>query len=765
MRLVFGISIALSVAGTLRAADDPLIPFLGDHCLRCHDAEKAKGGLDLDELGRVADFAGDLVDWRLVREKLRHREMPPEDEPRPDEGEIDLALRALDTHLAVAIAALPQEPGRVTARRLNRREYGATIADLFGIDLPIEDLLPPDDVGDGFDHIGDVLGLPPMLLEKYIGIAEELARDAVIVDGDARVPTRVVEGAALGLEGGGSFSGRFQHLYSHGVVWMNHRFPRDGTYRLRFEAFGQQAGPEVVKFAVRVDAVRRTVIEVPATQQNPGTYELETQVARGTRQVGLEFINDYYRPDDPDPSQRDRNAGVLSIAVEGPLEGLAPTEFQTALWRSEPEAADWRSALAEILPALLRRAWRRSATEEQITALLDLVARATPEGSAASAHLRTAIVAVLVSPRFLFRLEEDPPGASAGTVRDLDGFERATRLSYFLWASTPDAALLSAAAAGELDSAAGVRRAAGRLFSDGRARSISEAFVPQWLQFAHLLTLRPDRERFPAVDERLLTLQRQETIALFEHIRREGRPLWELIDADYTFLNERLAEHYGIPGVRGDELRRVAVGAPRGGGLLAQGSILTATSNPNRTSPVLRGKWVLEALLDAPPPPPPPGAGSLPDPGKPGSELPLREQLALHRRDPTCAGCHRRMDALGFALEEFDAVGGWRPGRDSATIDCRGELPDGRAVVGVAGVRALLSGDRGFLRALSKNMLVYALGRGLTVDDEPALERLIARLEREPTLSALVDEIVGLDAFLGRRVPAAEDGEQEGVDR
>jgi len=763
------LALPLLVAGSLgddaptHRSSDPLAPFLAAHCVRCHEGERAKAGLDLAELRDRADFAGDLLDWRLVRDKLRAREMPPEDEPRPDESEVDAAVRALDLGLASGIAALPQEPGRVTARRLNRREYRATVRDLLGIDLPVDDLLPRDDVGEGFDHIGDVLGLSPMLFEKYVGIAEELARDAVVVPGETRVPRHHAEGEELAVDGGGDVAaGGAARLWSRGEVWIRHRFPRDGTYRIAFEAYGEQAGPEAVRLALSLDGERRSEIEVPATRRHPQSVELEARVARGTRRVAVEFLNDYYRPEDPDPAQRDRNAAVLSISVEGPLEGLAPTEFQTALWPEEPAPADWRPALAEVLPALLLRAWRRPASAEQVAALLDLVERATPAHASASEHLRTALVAILVSPRFLFRLEEDPPGAAPGSVRDLDGFERATRLSYFLLGTTPDDALLAAAAAGELDGAAGVRAHAARLLADERAAALAEAFVPQWLHFAHLSTLRPDRERFPGIDERLLADLHAETIALFEHIRRESRPVRELIDGDYTFLNRRLARHYGIPEVRGDELRRVEIAAARGGGLLAQGSILLATSGPTRTSPVMRGKWLLETLLDAAPPPPPPNVGALPEAGKPGSELPLREQMERHRRDPTCSSCHRRMDALGFALEEFDAVGRWRGGDPAAPgpspVDCRGELPDGRVLEGVAGVREFLAGERGFLRALARNLLVYALGRGLVAADEPALERCIARLEREPTIPALVDEIVSLDAFLRRRVPSAEDG-------
>ncbi len=772
---------AIATQLAAQATLDPgIATFVSSYCTRCHDQERAKGGLNLTELLERDDLTGDLIDWRLVRERIRHREMPPPESrtsnsPYPDEGVIDSVLRTLDLTLATTVAALPQEPGAITVRRLSRRELGATILDLTGVALDIEELLPPDDVGDGFDHIGDVLSLPPMLFEKWVGIAEEVARDAVLLPGEARIPLRRVGADDLGREGGGRLvPGRYQHLFSYGTIFLSHRFPLSGTYRITSEVFGQQAGDDVVKFALDVAGERRTVLEVPAVARAPGSYELELKVTRGMHKVALTFINDYYRPNHPDPKERDRNAAVVSITVEGPLEGLEPTAFQRALLPVEPAPADWRRSLAAVLPDLLRRTWRRPATEEQVVSLLDLVGRATPEGSSASEHLRTALVVALISPRFLFRLEHETDGAP-GSVRNLDGYERATRLSYFLHGTPPDPRLLDAALAGELDTAAGVRAHALRLLSrtpasglevatvatPPTARSLSEAFVPQWLQFAHLPQHRPDPKLFPAVDEDLMRDLHRETTELFDHVLRDARPVWELIDGGYSWLNGRLARYYGIEGVTGPTWRQVEINNPRGGGLLAQGSILTATSSPTRTSPVMRGKWVLETLLDAPPPPAPPGAGTLPEVGQPGSELTLRQQLEAHRRDPRCASCHVRMDALGFALEEFDAVGAWRRTDAENEIDCRGTLPDGRVVEGVNDLRAVLVGDRGFLRALAKNLCVFALGRGLTLEDEPALERLIARLEVEPTIPALIDEIVGLEAFLRRRVPLPETADSE----
>ncbi len=739
--------------------------FAETHCLRCHDAETEKGAVNLTALlssAREGKFEADLFDWRSVRQQLRDRTMPPardaDDEAitPPDEAEVDAALRWLNRELATAIAALPEEAGTVTARRLNRRELMHSLRDITGLEVDLERRLPPDDVGDGFDHIGDVLGLPPMFLEKWIAIAEEVARDAVIVPDEARVPERTWRGSDLNRTGRGQEVAGGQLLWSNGAVSVRHRFPRTGTYRLAFKAYGVQAGPEVVKLALEVGREEKRVFEVPAVRTSPQSYELELSIPRGPRRVGVRFLNDYFQPNHPDRSQRDRNAAILSITIQGPLEGLEPTAFQRQFWEEEPPSSQWRRHLATAIPSLLRQIWRRPASPEQVTEILDLVGRATPPGAPVSAYLRTALVASLASPRFLIRMENDPEELRPGTIRNLDRFERATRLAYFLWGTTPDLELLRLAEEGELDSVTGVRRTAQRMLKDERASSISQAFVPQWLQFSHLSSLRPDRKLFPAVGPKLLEDFQKETIALFEYVRRENRSIWELIDGDYSFLNVRLANHYGLEDLEGlspQRLRRVTIDSPRGGGLLSQGSLLTATSSPTRTSPTLRGKWLLETLLDAPPPAAPPGAGTLPEAGQPGSELSLRQQLEKHRDEPSCASCHVRMDALGFALEEFDAVGRWRPSLSSDPVDARGELPDGRAVEGIADLRSLLRGDRGFLRALAKNLFVYAIGRGATEEDEPALERCIQRLSQEPTITALVDEIVGLDAFLRRRVP------------
>jgi hypothetical protein len=358
------------------------------------------------------------------------------------------------------------------------------------------------------------------------------------------------------------------------------------------------------------------------------------------------------------------------------------------------------------------------------------------------------LVAAIASPRFILRLEIDPPASSPGTIRDLSGHELATRLSYFLWGTTPDQKLLEAATRGELDDREGLLIQTRRLLADARSRSVATNFATQWLRIRDLGGLRPDTKIFAKFDRKLLESMRLETVEFFDHILRQRLPINELIEASYTFANQRLALHYGLEPIVGQQMRLLEIESPRGG-LLSQGSILLATSTRQRTSPVLRGKWLLEVLLDAAPPPPPPGAGTLPLPGEEGADLPLREQLRLHRNEPTCAICHRRMDALGFSLERFDAIGRYRTG----DIDDRGELPDGSVLEGIKDLKTNIHSSSGFQRSLARNLLTYALGRGLIDEDAPAVARLLVRLKSDPTIIALIEEIVVLEAFRRRLIP------------
>ncbi len=484
--------------------------------------------------------------------------------------------------------------------------------------------------------------------------------------------------------------------------------------------------------------------EVEAVRGASREYSAHAHLAAGRQRIAATFLNDYYKPDDPDPGQRDRNLYVEWIELEGPVDVPIVSSFQRT------ELGGLREAnLAAALQKLATRAWRRPASDADVERLLAL----SPAKDAPFLRLRTALVAILSSPRFLFRLEPDPPGLKPGSPRALDGWELAARLSYLVWSSTPDAELSDLAARGALGDDATLARELERMLADPRSGELVRGFALQWLELEPLARAAPDAARFPRFDDALRDSMRAETEAFVEAVLRERRPLGELLDADFSFVDERLARLYGIPGVRGSELRRVRVDRERRGGLLGQASVLTVTSNPTRTSPVKRGKWILEVLLDAPPPPPPPGVGVLEDTAKKLAEASLRERLELHRAKPECAVCHDRLDPLGLALENYDAIGAWRESEAGKPIDSSGVLPDGRRIQGRAGLVSALLDDGALARSLARRLLVYALSRELGSDDERAL-RAMARDLGGPktTLYDVLRAIVLSEPFRTTRV-------------
>jgi hypothetical protein len=717
-----------------------VVPFLVAHCVDCHGGEDPQASLSLAARLAAEPGDGDADLWLGVARRLAADEMPPEGLPRPDPAEAALVLAWIERRFGAAAAPPPEL--RVTARRLNRTEYRNTVRDLVGVDAP-GDLLPADDVGHGFDNVGDVLTLSPVLFEKYVLAAEAIARDAVPERTDpAAPPVRALAGADLEPDGGLRLSGRRWVFFSEGEAAATVDLPREGEYALRARAWADQAGPEPARLAFHVDGRGIAVLDVPATEGDPGTYETRVRLDGGPRRVAVAFVNDYYRPNDPDPRQRDRNLHVERLEVVGPLDLAGPSLSERLVFpEPRPEGREALDAWAGgAIERLQRRAWRRPPEPPDVERLLAAVARAVPPDASPETRVRTALIALLVSPRFLFRLE---PGAG----RALDAHEVASRLSYFLWASMPDERLSALADDGRLLERAVRDAEVRRLLADARSSALSEHFAPQWLQVRELSNATPDPARFPGVDAALLRSMERETVLLFDAVLREGRDVRDLLSADFTFLDERLARHYGIQGVPGDWMRRVPLRGERPGGVLAHGSVLTATSNPERTSPVKRGKWVLEAILDAPPPPPPPGVGVL-DESADAAAASLRERLRRHRADPACAVCHDRMDPLGVALEPYDAVGRWRTTDEGHPVDATATLPDGRVLDGPAALAAALREERGFLRSLARHLLTYALGRGLGEADRPALDRLVTTLDATPTLEALAVAIAGLPAFL-----------------
>lgn len=717
------------------------LPVLEKRCIACHDGADAKGGFDLERFGDERSAKESALVWEKVRARVVAGEMPPKEKPRLAQADFDALVGWIDT----SFYRLPNggvDPGRPTLRRLNRVEYESTIRDLFGVEFKADAEFPSDDVGYGFDNVGDVLSLSDVLLEKYLRAAERIASQVIVVEEEARASRRRVNGAELDGSQGNAANGSARGFFSNSTGTTRFVVPRAGSYTLRIRACADQAGPELAQAALLVDGKERAQLEVDAERGASREYATTLELEPGSRRVGVRFLNDYYKPDAPNAGDRDRNLVVEWLELEGPLDEPVLGAFQRR-WLADPKATR-----ASVLRELALRVWRRPARSEEIARLAAL----EPSNVSLAHASRTALVAMLVSPNFLFRAEPDAGKPSKDGVRALDDWELATRLSYFLWSSAPDEELLAVCAKGELARPEVLRVQTERLLRDARASSLAQNFATQWLQVRALDRVAPDVQRFPRFDDALRASMRSETELFFDAILRENRPVSELLLADFTFVDEALASHYGIPGVHGPQMRRVRLEPGVRNGLLGQGSVLTVTSNPTRTSPVKRGKWVLDVLLGAPPPPPPPGVGDLDESKHASESASLRERMLEHRKNPACGACHERLDDLGFGLENFDATGAWRERDGSFPVDAAGAWPDGRRFSGPAQLREQIARDPRFVRTLTRKLLVYALGRGTTPADEPSLDLILAPFaEREPTLAELVLAIVRSDPFTKRR--------------
>ena len=724
------------------------LPAFQQYCFDCHGDGAAKGGLDLEQVLAAADPA-DADAWLAIRTRLRSRDMPPTNFDRPADEDY-LRMQEWVEGRIEPLARAAASPGRVGPRRLNNVEYQRIIRDLFDVEIDVADRFPADGVGEGFDTTADVLSLPPLLLEKYFDAAEEVARRAIRDESHPGWEERRIEARDLDVRGRVSDRTGFRWMTSRGAVGSSWSLPRDGTYLIRFGAFGQQAGPDPVRLELRVDGKRKDVVDVPVSQAEAGIYERRIDLREGETSVELVFVNDYYEPDDPDPAQRDRNAAVQWMGVTGPIDRVRPTEFQRNLPAVRAGESN-RSHLGRMLAQVLPRVWRRPVEPAEVERLVDLSDETCSVDASMEDRLRVCLTAMLVSPSFLLRTEDEPEGEAS---RLLHGHEIAVRMASFLWSSTPDRELLRAGFAGELHDRTARLLQTRRMLADPRSRSLAEQFATQWLQIRSLPELTPDPGQFPGVSAELLESMKEETVSFFDEIVRRDRPVWDLLDGDYTYVDAPLADHYGLELERGaSEMIRIDLAADRPRGIFGHASMLTATSNPTRTAPVKRGKWILEVLLDDPPPPPPPGIDALPEAEGANEQLGLRELMSLHNSDPACRACHARMDPLGLAMESFDAVGRMRSTDEIGELDLKAELPDGRVFEGVGGLQEVLLGDPAFLRSLARHMLVFALGRPVGFNDEALLLDLVDVLKEDPRMQRLIIEIIESDAFLRRAAP------------
>ncbi len=756
---------------------------LDKYCVTCHNQRLKTAGLTLDTLNldRVADNA---ETWEKVLRKLHGGMMPPQGMPRPNEATVNQFTGWLETSLDRAAATHP-EPGRSTLHRLNRTEYGNAIHDLLDLDVDVASLLPADDEANGFDNIADVLRVSPSLLEQYLSASDKIASLAV---GDPSItPISLVFQAPPDLDQEQHIEGL--PLGTRGGIQVHYNFPLDGEYDFRVfllqNIVGYLPGLEYAhQLEISIDGQRVFLAQVGGEEDNKmsdanlgvakdtidARLRTRIQVKAGPRTVVATFLRRNSAPSDEplQPFTRDHDLQNMNgipridrMQITGPFNatgsGDTPSRHRIFSCRPTTAAAELPCART-ILTSLARRAYRRPVTGADLENLLSFYQSGRNKKNF-DAGIENALRLILTTPKFLFRMETDPANAVPGSMHPVSDLELASRLSFFLWSTIPDEQLITLASQGKLKDPAILEQQVKRMLADDRSEALVKNFAGQWLMLRNLQSVLPDPNEFPNFDDNLRQAFRQETEMFFGSIMREDRSVLDLLTADYTFVNERLAKHYGIPGIYGSQFRRVKLAGTLGDerrGLLGQGSILTVTSEANRTSPVKRGKFILEAILGTPPPAPPPNVPPLKE--NEGAEaMSVRARLELHRKNPPCAGCHAVMDPLGFSLENFDGVGEWRTREPGGAVDPSGQLADGTKVDGPVALRnAILKHPEQFVRTLTEKMLTYGLGRGLEYYDMPTV-RGIARgaASTDYKFSSIVLGIVKSTPFQMRRVQDA----------
>jgi hypothetical protein len=797
------------VPPTTGGFDTLVKPFLAENCYPCHGNRKHKNGLNFEALDSVESLTDDWYRWDEVVRKLRRREMPPDEEPQPPDHQRQAVAGWLSRELERIDRLAPPDPGRVTTRRLNRTEYNNTIRDLLGVDVRPADDFPQDDSGYGFDNIADVLSLSPVLMEKYLSAADKVARLALYGAPQLQPTLTRLRSDGRRVREARTFPAEYDvtGLSLPNAFHAVHRVPVDGEYIVRVALGGvRPAGSEPITVALWVDDREvRAVGHDPERaarfdddRQDFGgqTTEFRVRLPAGDRRLSVAIPRIYEglpaRYGGPNPSARPEppprefkppegatperieqlrkrfeeteaelekiplnGVRVSSVDVGGPYSqtiGPSRQSLEKVYTCGHLDGGHQPWCATRIMTDLARRAFRRPVTRREVATFVGVVRDVEQDEHSFTEGIAAGIQALLVSPDFLFRIERDRPAIGGGSAHPISQHELATRLSYFLWASMPDGELRRAADAATLRNPRVLAAQVRRMLRDPKARALAEHFGGQWLQFRALESVTRDRDRFPDFEDYLRLSMRRETEAFVEHVIRNDRSILDFIDGRYSFLNERLARHYGISGVSGPAFRRVDLTDTPRGGVLTQASVLTVSSYATRTSPVLRGKWILDNLLDAPPPPPPADVPNL-DEVAIGTSASLREQLEAHRTNPTCASCHRRMDPLGFGLENFDATGAWRTLDGKFPIDASGSLPDGRTFTGPEELRTILKADHEtFARCLASKLLTYALGRGLERYDTRTVRMIASRLPRhEYRFSGLVLEIVNSLPFQSRR--------------
>lgn len=780
------------------------IPFVKKYCVSCHGDKEPKADLNLSTDLEVHALVTRRGVWENVLEMVETGQMPPDRQPKPDPTEVDRFTTLIKGLFEDADRNAKPDPGRVTVRRLNRVEYNHTIRDLIGIDFnPAEDF-PSDDIGHGFDNIGDVLTLSPVLMERYLAAAETIV-DRAIVPNPPKPPHRGISSRYLEPAGRGVPDQRFRPISTDGSTAIQtgplhtrYMIPDDGEYDFRVNCYAESASATPVQIAIlacgknvsggatdaeadrlsghAVEGLRPFVIVKTITLNARSADKAEKVYVRipptpGIERVAVAIVKPTASTelvDGPADALRPEQRNSTTVHVEnfdlvGPLD-TRPASHRALLactpGKSQPDQT------REVLTRFVSRAYRRPATKDEIERLVVMTTLAQDDGLSWEAAIQRAFMAVLVSPKFLFRLELDDQPDSI-EPHPLDEYQLASRISYFLWSTMPDEELFQLAGRGELTK--NLDPQVRRMLKDPRSKALVDNFAMQWLQLQRLKSVAPDSRRFPTFNEGLRHAMAKETELFFEAIIREDRSVLDLVDSDFTFLNQTLARHYGIADTNGNwldqkveypggkpiqrEFVRVNLPHKLRGGLLTQASILTVTSNPTRTSPVKRGRWILEQILGAPPPPPPPNVPELAEGEKAQLTGSLRQRMEQHRANPACANCHAKMDPIGFAFENYDAIGAFRTKDGDFPIETAGVLPDGKPIQGPADLKSILMEKRGqFTRCLTEKLMIYALGRGLEYYDRRPVMRIQEVLAKNDyKFSVLVSEIVKSDPFRLRR--------------
>ncbi len=732
-------------------------PFVKKYCIECHGTDLSEGGIALHIFDSEKSVQKARKVWGKVLPMLQIEAMPPVEEgrERPTHDEYLAITSWLEDKLFNIDCKMDSDPGRVTVRRLNRAEYNNTVRDLLGIDFSPADDFPSDDVGYGFDNIGDVLSVSPLLMEKYLTAAERISEKVISADDPVKSRKARFDGKKLKPSGAAEETGDGTYgINSIGQVTAEHKFPREGDYVLRGSAMADQAGDELAKMVFSIDGNAVHTFEVKGPREL-NEYEFKLHLSGGNHQFTAAFPNDFYDP--KGKKGKDRNLYVHWLEIAGPLDTRPddlPESHRRLIVATPNAIRPAADAARECLRPLVRRAFRRPVADEEVNRFVPLVELAISQGESFDRGMQLALQGVLCSPNFLFRIETDPSPNDPKSKHEITQSELATRLSYFLWSSMPDDELLSVAERGELRNPDVLPVQVRRMLKDARSVALVDNFATQWLNLRSLDELTPDPTKFPDYSPQLRDDMLRETQKFFEHSLREDLSTLELIDGKFTFMNERLAKHYGIDGIKGDEFRRVPLDSVRGrAGLLTQASILMVTSNPGRTSPVKRGKWIMENILGTAPPPPPPNVPSLEETQKAQPGASLREQLKIHRENAICNSCHRQMDDLGFGFEHFDAIGRWRDRDGQHDIDASGILPSGEKFNGSTELIAILkTRDKQFNRCLAEKLLTYAIGRGLEFYDRCALDKLLNTHAAEGhRFSSLITQIVLSEPFQMRR--------------